>query len=477
MKTKIYSLLLAVLTVLPSMAQELRSTYFMQTSSNRHEMNPALLDSAYLTMPLLLGNVNIGSTGNVGLQNFVYKMDPSWMGYGRDGNTLTTFMHPSVNSAAFLHDIPDKTRMNVFLKYQLFGMGFRAFGGMNSVELNLRSSVNTSIPKSLLHFMKNPESEDFHTISDLGVRTENFLELGLGHAHRIGEKWTVGAKVKLLFGLAYADLDVNRLNLRLKDDYWMVDGDARLSASLMNSTLEYEGPDKNYVTPDGLVTGRRRIKGIDEFKAGLSGLGMAFDLGAACQVLPDLKVSAALTDLGFVSWRKAHQASSVGNWRFDGFKNPIYCGGTNTGDNKLGDQFDAIGDDLENMFSLYEEEVPVKTDTRALTATLNLGAEYTLPVYRPLRFGFLYTSRICGNYSWHEGMLTATVRPLKWLEATVNMAGSSTGFSGGMVLDFHTPGFNIFVGTDRFFGKLSKQFIPLKKMNTNLSLGMSFPLR
>ena len=476
MKRKIFTALLTASLALPGMSQELRSSYFMQTSNNKHELNPALLDSSYVSMPLLLGNINLGTTGNVGLEDFVYKMDPTWMGYGQNGNTLTTFMNPGVDAGQFLGDMPDKTRINVYLKYQLFGMGFKAFGGMNSIELNLKSNVQGALPKSLFQFMKEPGTQENYTISDLGIRTENYLELGLGHAHQITDKLTVGGKVKFLFGAAYADFNVDKLNLHLKDDYWMVDGDARLSASLMNSTLEYEGPDKNYVDPNGQVTNRRRIKGIDEFKAGLSGFGMAFDLGATYQVMPDLTVSAAVTDLGFMSWKKAHQASSAGTWRFDGFKNPIYCGGTNTGDNKLGDQFDAIGDDLENLFSIYEEEVPEKTDTRALAATLNIGAEYTLPVYRKLRFGFLYTSRICGKFSWHQGMVSATVRPVKWFEATVNMAGNSTGFTGGMLVDFHAKHFNFFMGTDRFFGKLSKQFIPLKNLNSNLSLGMSFPL-
>lgn len=477
MKNRIYSMALAAMITLPGMAQELRTSYFMQTSDNRHEMNPALLDKPYVSMPLLLGNVNLGMTGNVGLKNFVYKMDPSWMGYGVNRRTLTTFMHPDVDAGRFLDDLSDQTRMNVFLKYQLFGMGFRAFGGMNSVELNLRSSVNASISKSLFTFMKTPESLTDHTVSDVGLRTENYLELGLGHSHRINEKLTVGAKVKLLFGIAYADFDVERLNLHMKDDYWMVDGDARLSASLMNSTLDYESTDKNYVDEHGTLTGRRRIKGIDEVKPGLSGFGLGFDLGATYQLLPDLTLSVALTDLGFMSWSNARQASSAGTWRFDGFKNPIYCGGTNTGDNKLGDQFDALSDDLENLFSVYEEEVPKKTDTRALTATFNAGAEYTLPVYRNLRFGFLYTGRFAGSkYAWHQGMLTASVRPVKWFEATVNMAGSTSGFSGGLVVDCRFRHFNLFVGTDRFFGKVSKQFIPLNKMNGNMSLGMSFPL-
>ena len=59
MKNKISACILAAALALPVAAQELRSTYFMQTSNNRHEMNPALLDSSYVSMPLFMGNLNI----------------------------------------------------------------------------------------------------------------------------------------------------------------------------------------------------------------------------------------------------------------------------------------------------------------------------------------------------------------------------------------------------------------------------------
>lgn len=72
MKHKILSLALAAMTVMPAAAQELRTTYFMQTSNYRHEMNPALLDSAYIGVPLVLGNLNLGLTGNMGLEKYVY---------------------------------------------------------------------------------------------------------------------------------------------------------------------------------------------------------------------------------------------------------------------------------------------------------------------------------------------------------------------------------------------------------------------
>lgn len=476
MKYRILAILLTATISLATMAQELRTSYFMQTSNYRHEMNPALLDSSYIAMPLLLGNFNLGLTGNMGLTNFIYKMQPSWQGYGVDGRNLTTFMHPNVDASTFLNKLNNQNDLALHLKYQLAGVAFKAFGGMNVVELNLCSNTSLSLPKSLFEFMKTTGEKPDYQIKNLGMRTENYLELGLGHSRKVGEKLTVGGKFKLLIGAAYSDLNVETLNLHLRDDYWLVDGDARLSAAIMNSTLSYEDPSKNYVDEHGNLTNRRRIDGIDEFKPGLSGWGLAIDLGATYQLLPDLKLSAAITDLGFINWSNAYQASSAGVWRFEGFENDIYASGTDTGNNKIEDQLDAIQDGLKDMFALYEDETPQKSDARTLAATLNAGAEYTLPVYRKLRLGFLYSGRMAGKFSHHQGMFTATVRPLKWFEAAVNVAAGSTGVTGGMVIDFHARHFNIFVGTDRFFGKVSKQFIPLNNTNANVSLGMSVPL-
>ena len=461
----ILSMSLAGLT---ASAQELRTTYFMETSSYRHEMNPAFLDAPYMSMPLIFGNFNLGTTGNFGLSNFVYDMQPSWQGYGVDGRNLTTFMHPSVSAKDFLGGLKKNNRFSLNFKYQLFGFAFRGFGGTNLVEVNLRANADAALPKSLFEFMKTTGQKSDYDISNLGVKAESFVEVALGHSHKINDKLTVGAKAKVLLGAGRAELQADNLHLHLNEDYWGINGRVNATASMMNTTLEFK--DESHNDP---ATGRPQVDDIDEVKAGLSGFGLALDLGATYQLLPDLKLSAALTDLGFISWNNTHKASSSGEWKFEGFKEDVYAGGHNTGSNKIGDQLEAIGDDMEDIFSVYYDGKG--KETKALAATLNLGAEYTLPAYRKLRFGFLYTSRFAGRYSFHQGMLSATVRPVKWFEASANCAMHSGGFSGGVVIDLHAPHFNFFVGADRIVGKLSKDYIPLNNANTSVSLGMSVP--
>lgn len=449
---------LTLAAAIPASAQELRTSYFMETSNFRHQMNPALLDAPYVSA--LLGNINVGLTGNLGAKNFIYETN------NVPGYKYTTFMNPTISADEFLGDLKDKNRTDIYLNYNLMSVGFKAFGGINLVELNLRSNTNVSLPYEIFEFMKTAGAREHYDLSDIGIRSQNYVELALGHSRSINDRLRVGAKLKFLVGAAYADFSTEGLTADLTQDYWRIQGKAALKAAILKSTLTHEGPSKN--SPDG----RPRVDGLSDVENGLPGFGMALDLGATYKVMDDLTLSVGLTDLGFISWKSTQHASSSGDYTFDGFDD-IYVGGEDNG-NKLDDQFDRIGDDLEEMFAIYDDGE--KSVSQALAATLNIGAEYTLPVYRKLRFGFLYTSRIHGKYSWHEGMLSANIRPVKWFEASVNTSFTSTGCSVGGALSLKARHFNFFLATDRFLGKLAKQGVPLNSTNGNVALGMTFPL-
>lgn len=443
-------------------AQDLRSAYFMQTSVNRHQMNPALLDSAYVGVPLL-NNINIGTTGNVGMADFVYKSN-------RPGYDLTTFMNPEISAGEFLGNLHDKNRLDVYINYNLFSFAFQAFKGMNSVELNLKSSTNVTLPYELFEFMKETGAHEQYSIDNLGIRTQNYLELALGHSHQITDRLKVGAKMKFLIGAAYADFNVEHMDVTMNGDQWSINADAKLATALGKSNFSYDdGNDPATIDPNR----GGKVDGIDDYSFSLPGFGLAFDFGATYQVLDNLTVSASITDLGFISWKDVNMASSRGEYTFDGFTD-IWVSGDDES-NKIGDQFENLGDDLNRVFSIYDDGKGKKT--QGLAATLNIGAEYTMPFYDKFRVGFLYTSRIHGRYSYHQGMLSAAVRPVKWFEANLNTSGSSTGWQLGGMLSFYVNKFNFYLASDRMiWGKFGKPFIPLNRANTNISLGFNIPM-
>ena len=449
--------------ILPTSAQELRTSYFMETSNYRHQMNPALLDSPYVG--LLFSNINIGMTGNIGAKQFIFDTNglPGYTGNYR----YTTFMDPNVDAKTFLNKLHDKNRFDLYLNYNLFSVGFKAWGGVNLLELNLRSNTNLTLPKGLFEFAKTAGEKEHYEFGGLGMRTQNYMELALGHSRDINKQWRVGGKLKFLIGAAYADFTADNVTLDMTEDAWRIQSNAQMKASLLKSDVIHEDPSKNS------ADGRPRVKKLDNFGFSLPGFGMALDLGVTYKPIENLTVSAAITDLGFISWKNTHHASSQGDYTFDGFNN-IYIGSDKDQTEDIDDQFDQIGDDLEEMFSVYDDGT--KTATQALAATLNVGAEYKLPAYDKLKFGFLYTSRIHGKYSWHQGMLNVGVRPVKWFECNVNGAVTSTGVTAGGMLSLKAPHFNFYIAADRFFSKMGKQGVPLNSSNGNITFGMTFPL-
>lgn len=449
--------------ILPTSAQELRTSYFMETSNYRHQMNPALLDSPYVG--LLFSNINIGMTGNIGAKQFIFDTNglPGYTGNYR----YTTFMDPNVDAKTFLNKLHDKNRFDLYLNYNLFSVGFKAWGGVNLLELNLRSNTNLTLPKGLFEFAKTAGEKEHYEFGGLGMRTQNYMELALGHSRDINKQWRVGGKLKFLIGAAYADFTADNVTLDMTEDAWRIQSNAQMKASLLKSDVIHEDPSKNS------ADGRPRVKELDNFGFSLPGFGMALDLGVTYKPIENLTLSAAITDLGFISWKNTHHASSQGDYTFDGFNN-IYIGSDKDQTEDIDDQFDQIGDDLEEMFSVYDDGT--KTVTQALAATLNVGAEYKLPAYDKLKFGFLYTSRIHGKYSWHQGMLNVGVRPVKWFECNVNGAVTSTGVTAGGMLSLKAPHFNFYIAADRFFSKMGKQGVPLNSSNGNITFGMTFPL-
>jgi hypothetical protein len=107
-------------------------------------------------------------------------------------------------------------------------------------------------------------------------------------------------------------------------------------------------------------------------------------------------------------------------------------------------------------------------------ATVTVGAEYVLPVYRPLSFGLLSTTRLLGDYTWTEARLSANIHPAKAISAGVNGAYGTYGWSLGWILNLNVPGFNLFVGMDHTVNRLAKQGIPLSS-NASLSFGLNIP--
>lgn len=462
MKKIITTIFLSAICCMAS-AQGLKSGYFLEGNFYRHQLNPAFgAERAYFSFPAL-GNLNIDVQSNMGLSTFLYESnDPAY--------DMTTFLDPSVSSSEFLDKLKKNNKIGANINVQILSAGFKLKKGYMTIDLGIKSNISTSLPKDLFKMVKsgmNSSGVTEYQFSDLRATANAYAEIGVGYSQKIMDGLRVGGKVKFLIGGAYAQMAYDKLTMRLSEDQWDIDADGYLDMALTTAAYDTE-----------LHNGRNKVTGINtDGPSSLFGGGFAIDLGAVYQTPIDgLEVSMAILDLGFIKWNNINRAISGGNYTFDGFDNiqtdkdaPDYD------DNSIDTQLENLGDDLQDLFQLYTVDGK-ESKAKALAATLNIGAEYTMPFYDRMSAGFLSSTRIAGNLSTSEGRFYANVRPVDVLDLSVNYSISSYGSSFGWMINVHPRGFNFFIGSDSQFFKVSPQFLGIKRMNTNISMGINFPL-
>ena len=449
---------------LHAMAQQLNSAYFTNDYKFRHTMNPAFgNEQNYVSMPGF-GNVNVSTMGNFGYEDVIFD-NPMFPSTSKD--RLTTFMNPYISTADALKGFNSgDNKILGDVSITVLSAGFKGFGGYNTIELNARTSFGVSMPYELFEFAKNTGNRTYN-IGNISANGQAFAELAFGHSRQINEKLRVGAKVKLLFGAGRGDVNIDNVKADLAaDDKWTVSGHAKSEVSVKGFT--YKTEEKEY-KEEGRGT-YQYVNDVDVDGAGLGGFGLAFDLGGVYKINNDFTVSAALLDLGFIKWSNNMVAVNGGEeFVFNGFHDVAV--NEDRGGSTLSMQGDKYSDQLADFANL-QDKGDEGGRTTGIGATLNLGCEYTLPVYRKITFGVLSSTRFRGDYSWTEARVSANWTPLKWIDGGVNMAFGSYRNSFGWVLNFHPKGYNFYVGMDHTLGKVSKEFIPLNS-NAAVSVGMS----
>lgn len=467
MKRHIIKFIIPVLLLaahLPLFAQGLRSSYFLEGATFRHQMNPAFIgERGYFSFPAL-GNMNISATGNIGLSDFIYKSaNPQY--------DLTTFMNKSVSRDEFLSGLNKHNIVHADLNMTILSFGFHSGrNAYNTFEIGIRSNSSVNLPYDLFDFMKTgmKEGNTHYNIKDLQVKSYNYADIAIGHAHKINRNLTIGAKIKFLVGLGYLDAKFDEFDLHLSEQEWLVRSKGSLMAGVKGGYFEYKderGP-----------KGEQEIDGFDVDSPGINGFGVGIDLGATYKMdnlVEGLTLSASLLDLGFISWSDNLKGYSAGEFSFKGFEEFAFEKEDYDMGTSLEDQFDDTVDRLEELVKFYDEGETGSHSTR-LATTLNVGAQYVFPFYKKLSFGLLSSTRFNKPTTWTEARLSANVAPLSWIEASANVAVSTYSTSFGWMINFHPKGFNFFVGSDYTSFKVNPWFIPINKLNANVNFGINF---
>ena len=439
-----------------SAQQNLRTAYFLDGYTYNYKLNPAFEPERQFVALPMLGNLGIGVESNMGLSTFLYPTS--------DGK-LTTFLNKSVDDHQFLKSLKEVNRLNTSINENILAVGFRAGKAFHTVDLSFKADMAASVPKDLFSYIKlgSAYGQESWDISRTGMKIHSRFELAYGYSRPIADWIRVGTRVKLLLGLVQANMLIDDMSVTMNSDKWSV---------ISHGKAEVSGP----VTV-GTVDGGKNIdlEKID-FDSGMSSylskpnIGFALDLGASFDFLDYFTASVSVLDFGFIGWNRTTTAVMPGGeWTFDGISDDISAGAD------VDNQLENLGKEFLDMFKMETTGVGVKR-TNMLAATIHAGVEARMPFYERLSFGLLATQRIDGPYSWTEGRLSANIAPVNWLSVAGSYSISNFGSSLGGVLNIHLPVFNFYVGLDSFLPlmKVTPQLVPVNRLNTNLSMGITF---
>ena len=387
------TILLVVFFVVASamQAQQVKTMYWLENAPMRHLMNPALQPASnfYLALPA------IGYTS-------------LWAG----NNAMSLSDIADIN----LQPYPDGVlwdKMPYYLKadvdayVNVLSIGFRfnskGYGTLNIAE---RASVGGVVPKAAVGMLMKKGETEFDW-KDLRASASLFTDISLGYSHKINHQWSVGGKVKLLLGHAYAQLFVDKMQFTSSPDMASLNmGGSQYATSVIT----------DIVSGNGLSYPSTK----DMLRSWIPGAGVAMDLGVTYKPIEHLELSASINDLGFIKWKDGAYSSFSADKVYTGWDNTDY-------EEDLYGYEGIIMTDLWDMMGDAVQVTEPKNTTvlRMLNANIHLGVNGKFWEDR-VGLGVHFNTKFLEQYINEEITVGAFFCPLNWF----NLAASYSLING-----------------------------------------------
>ena len=477
-------------------AQFLRTSYFMEGTHYRQQLNPALTPTkGYFNLPVIGAvNATVGST-SLGYQDIIDIID--------DGDDFYT-------KPDFMNRLKDNNKLNVNFSIEILSAGWYKGKNFWSFNIGLRTDIGANLTKNMFTFLNEMETVEEnwrnsnYDISGQQLNINAYTEIGLGLSRQINSRLTVGARVKALLGIGNMELKLNRvamsanlpsdqqINQWSSESYWNSMSPSQAAQAAQELKDKFNNYHANLTVGAELKSSFKGLElqeeegkdyvtdfDFDSGKLGIAGYGFGIDLGASYKILDNLTVSASVLDLGFISWSKSSTKIASANpdpidIKGSTYANMVDPNNPNTVMNAVNQlQNDAQGymDRVTNGdvldYDMLQLEVSDAKESRKsrLASTLVLGAEYGF-FNNKLAVGVLSTTRFVQPDALTELTFSANYRPKSWFNVALSYSAiQSAGKSFGLGLKLGP----LFVGTDyMFLGKNSN--------SVNGFVGVSIPL-
>lgn len=444
-------------------AQGLRTSYFMDNVPIRLKMNPAFQPmKGFFSIPVIGSLGVMASSNSLSVKNFKDILD--------DKNGFL--------SQKFINNLEKDNTMTIDFNTDVISLGFYTGKDFWTINMGARAIINASIPKTMFEFARMSSlniMNESYDIRNIEINADIFSEIALGYSREVSDGFYIGGRAKALIGLGNLKAKIERIYANLPDaessinngelpenvTTWEVETKGRLEASMKGLELITDGTE-GYVDD------------VDFDKFGVSGFGFGLDLGASLEMINNLHISAAILDLGFITWTKSSSQVAVANEKFnygtviqdDALANldpNDYENWSEEDKQKLEQYLQENSSTILNydLFRLKKEEAEGRTTS--LRSTLNLGAEYTFWNDR-LGIGLLSSTQFVSPKAYSELTLSANFRPGNAFGASVSYS-----FLRGKTVGLGLKLGPVFLGTDYI---MTENIEDSKRLNAHIGISV-----
>jgi hypothetical protein len=301
-----------------------------------------------------------------------------FFGYSNNGFSYNDFVSKQNNSLTadldkFYNALKDQNYINTNVQADIFRFSMKA-----SARVYLTANVTAKLynrlmlPKDLTGIFINGTSAYVNSTASLSpkIETMGYVEMGYGASYVVNKKLTVGAKFKLLKGIANVTTQKAIIDLSLSENYAITasaDMDIRTSGIHNFDSTGYEVEDnwKDFTTNNGV----------------------AIDLGATYRLKDRLTVGMSIIDFGSIAWKNDLYGYKLdpetANFTFEGVDLQEMVNGE--GDDSTFDSLQENFEPQEGRIASYRTPLPARTYVSAvyeIRKTLTVGAMFSAERFR-----------------------------------------------------------------------------------------------
>lgn len=360
-----------ILSGIPARSQINNTLYFMQGVPQSNRVNPANrpAGSFYIGIPGLAPvHVQLNSSsftyGDVFYRNTT---DDAWI----------TPLHPEGDKQAFLDLLKPLNYVVSDLGSALISAGFNTSIGFFSIDVTSRFDGGVYYPGDMARLILDESVENrTYQFDGTALDLSAFDEISVNWAGDILPNLQVGARAKMLFGIANLTTSKSEMELTRSQDVYRIQADMMFNASLPMAEVLYdqEGNVEDIVLKEGVEEGDPRE--LPKYMFNTRNLGVGLDLGVNYRPMDRLLLSASVTDIGFIKWKdEVHEAALDASFNFTEFEEDPF----NVPDGiALGNYLDSLVNVSFDSVNSILTVTPGGSYTGRLNTKLFIGANYNI---------------------------------------------------------------------------------------------------